>query len=174
METLRNAVPRDEPTPPAKNEERISIFWRVFGGTLVSIAALVVLTLCQYFNNCINELRGDLGHLHDEVHKEIGHLATDLRKDMAHLLENHANLVNKEEYTARVKSIWDSIKELQTLSATVAGLKERCSLHDQQLHNEDERKEMVRELQKLRERLANLEGRQAAAPSAKPTPPGEE
>ena len=55
---LAQAVER-RPEAPAKGEERISLFWRVFGGTLLSIAALVVITLYQQFNGSLNELRVD-------------------------------------------------------------------------------------------------------------------
>src|SRR5690348_2761568 len=42
-EALRGAANGARPgePPPAKTEERISLFWRVFGGTLLSIAALL-------------------------------------------------------------------------------------------------------------------------------------
>src|SRR5438874_345207 len=46
-ETLRSVSVCKEESPPAKadrGEEKISVFWRVFGGTLLSIGALVVMT----------------------------------------------------------------------------------------------------------------------------------
>jgi BMFP domain-containing protein YqiC len=172
LETLRSASSPPEAAPPVK-EERISVFWRIFGGTLLSIGALVVLSLCQYFNNSLNALRGDLARLSEDVHKEIGHLCADLRKDLVRLTENQADLVKKEEYGTRLKSIWDSLKELQALGTTVAALKERSLLQDQQMREETDRKELVRELQQLRERLANLEGRQAASPPGKPAVAGD-
>src|SRR5262249_14264690 len=48
-ETVRNsATPSHQPPQPVKNgDEKISIFWRVFGGTVVSIVALVVITAYQ-------------------------------------------------------------------------------------------------------------------------------
>ena len=172
LETLRSTSTPLEPAPAAK-EERLSVFWRVFGGTMLSIAALVVLSLCQYFNNSLNGLRGDLARVNDDLHKEIGHLTADLRKDLSRLCESQADLVKKDDYAARIKSIWDSMKELQALSATVAGLKERSMLQDQQMRQESERQELVRELHQLRERLANLEGRQATVPASKATTAGE-
>jgi hypothetical protein len=141
---------------PAKGEERLPVFWRVFGATLLSIAALVVITLCQHFSSSLNELRSDLGHLNE-----------DLRKDMARLNESQAHLVPKEEFSTRITSVWNSIKELQTLSSTVAALKEKALVRDEQLREQEERRELVRELQRLRERLATLEGRQEAHPAAK-------
>jgi hypothetical protein len=161
-ESLRNAASTNDSAPAPKGEERISVFWRVFGGTLLSIAALVVLTLCQYFNNNLNELRNDLSRLNEEFRKDLGHLNNDLHKDLGHLNEINANLVTKEDFNNRLKSVWDTIKDLRALGETVASLKERALLHDQQMKSQTERKELIAEIQHLRERLANLEGRQAA------------
>jgi hypothetical protein len=172
-ETLRNAAPAVEATPVAKGEERIPLFWRVFGGTLLSIAALVVLTLGQQFHNSLNELRADLEHLN-----------SDLRKDMSRLSETYGDLVKKDEFSARMRSVWDSIKDLQTDKESFTALKERCAIMQARLQadednckdltrelqqlrearaREEERTELLRELQRLRERLAAMEGRQAAS-----------
>jgi chromosome segregation ATPase len=164
--------------PPAKEEARISIFWRVFGGTLLSIAALVVVTVYQQFTSSLNDLRGELGHLN-----------IDLRKDMSRLSEAQADLVKKDDHNGRLRSVWDSIKELQADKSTVTALKERAAVLQelfkaaeeerkdlvrqlQQLREvkagEEDRKELLRELQRLRERLALLEGRQQGGASVKP------
>ena len=133
------------PEPP-KGEERISIFWRVFGGTLLSIAALVCVTVYQQFSNGINELRNGLNNLH----------------------ETRADLVKKDEFGGRMTSVWSSIKELQAASIAVTAAKERITLLEQQLKaSEEDRKELNREFQRLRERLATLEGQKAAAVSTK-------
>src|SRR5579871_4092035 len=152
-ETLRSTALAGTPVMPAEGEERLPVFWRVFGATLLSIAALVVITLCQHFTSSLNELRSDLSHLNE-----------DLRKDMARLNEGQAHLVQKDEFSTRITSVWNSIKELQALGATVAALKEKTLVREEQLRQQDERQELVRELQRLRERLALLEGRQGAAP----------
>jgi DNA primase large subunit len=85
-----------------------------------------------------------------------------------------------------MRSVWDGIKEVQGGRKALTTLKERCSLLSElfksgaeerrQLSRElqrlreqkagaDERRELVRELHALRERLATLEGRNAAAPA---------
>jgi DNA repair exonuclease SbcCD ATPase subunit len=176
-ESLRSAATEKEPSP-AKDEERISIFWRVFGGTLLSIAALVIITLCQYFNNSLNEVRRDLGQL-----------GTDLRKDLGHLTETKGDLVTKDEFASRLKSVWDNLREIQADHNILTALKERANLLEQRLKNseddrkelarevqhlreqkaiEDDRKELVRELQRLRERLSAMEGRQGVSAAIKP------
>src|SRR5262249_49703584 len=150
-EALRNSSPPapDTAPPPTKHEERMPLFWRVFGGTLLSIAALVILTLCQHFNNSLNELRGELSTLNDRLRKDMGHINADLRKDLNHINETHGDLVRKEEFNSRLKSVWDSVKELRELQVTVSGLKERAMLRDQEVKTEAERKELVLELQRL-------------------------
>ncbi len=117
-ETLRSAaLAGSEQAGLTKGEERISAFWRIFGATFLSIAALVILTLCQHFNNCLNDLRGELGHLNE-----------DLRKELSRLNEAHAEFLKKEEFSFRMKSVWDAMKELREGLASTAGLKERTVL----------------------------------------------
>src|SRR5438132_9997852 len=65
-ETLRNATAQGLlAAASAKGEERIGVFWRVFGGTLLSIVALVCVTVYQQFTSTINELRNDVNHLNE-------------------------------------------------------------------------------------------------------------
>jgi hypothetical protein len=188
-ETLRHAIPDTEPCLPPKGEERISAFWRICGGTLLSITALVALTVCQHFNSSLNELRSDLGRLNEDLRKDLSHLGTDLRKDLNRLGEAQGDLVKKDEYNIRMKSVWDSIKELRDDKAGLNALRERSGFTDQRLKvEEDERKELAREvqrlrevkagddsrkellgeLQRLRERVAAVEGRHTSDPGLKP------
>jgi hypothetical protein len=137
-ETLRHGAASGS-TAMAKGEERISLFWRVFGGTLLSIAALVVVTVYQQFSNSLFELRND----------------------MIHLNEARADLIKKDDFNSRMTSVWNSMKDLQTASTAVTSMRERTALLEQQLKEaESERKDLAREVQQLRERLAVIEGRQ--------------
>lgn len=125
---------------PAKPEEKISVFWRVFGGTLLSIAALVLMSVYQGLSSNINELRNDL---------------TRVR-------EVQVDMVKKDEVNNRLTSIWNTMKELTN---EVPALKTRAAILESQLTAaEKERKELAREVQLLRERLATVEGKQSAAP----------
>ena len=113
-----------------------------------------------------------------------------LRKELSRVNETNADLLKKEEFSFRMKSVWDGMKELREGLSSIAGLKERAVLTDQRLKtNEEEQKELVREiqrlrelkagqdgrielvgeLQRLRERLAAVEGRQAVTPAEKIT-----
>lgn len=192
---------------PAKHEEKISVFWRVFGGTILSIAALVAIQAYQAQASNIHELRSDQNRL----------------REMA------SDFVKKDEFATRTTSMWNRLQELQNLSATVTvagnrltaieakaehlekdrkdiqtsivqltGLRDKIGqleehkkiaeqdhkdvlalqaavqhLRDKDLimerkllDAEAERKELTRELQALRERLAKLEGQQQTPPPA--------
>jgi chromosome segregation ATPase len=167
-----------------KAEERISVFWRVFGGTLLSIAALVCINLFQQFSNSISECRANINRLN----------------------ESRGDLVKMDDFNTRISSVWNSVKEMQTANAAVSALKERSAIMEQQVKashdqlgdrlaglasslkdlelanaailalkersalleqqikaGEDERKELARELQRVRERQAALESRLTVA-----------
>ena len=172
-ETLRNSASGGV---PAKREEGLSAYWKVFGGTLLSVGALAIITLCQHFNGRLNALQADASYQN-----------TDFRKDLIHLGEAQAELLKKEEFNSRLKSVWDSITHLQDAAALLAAMKERAALTEQQLRvageerkevmrevqqlrekqaADQERRELLAELQALRERLAALEGRKHERPAA--------
>lgn len=195
--TLRvpEAVPADY--PKGHHDDRLSVFWRVFGGTILSIFALVAITIYNNLQNNINELRTELSRSN----------------------EARAELVKKEEFNARTQNIWDRVQTLQDLRVTVTGLKEqvgnltdkqgdvksvreqlaaveqrlkaaeddrkalaraeltiatleqKSAARDAQLKvGEDERKEMARQLAELRERLAKVEGMAEVKPMPKSAP----
>lgn len=183
-------------------EERLSLFWRVFGGTALSIVALVAITLYNNQTSSINELRAEVSRVN----------------------EARAELVKKEEFNARNQNMWDRIQAIQELRVTVTGLKEQMAgigekqadvkavrdalmaieqrlkaaeddhkalakaeltitaleqktvARDAQLKAaEDDRKDMARQLQELRERLAKVEGVTETKPMPKSsgTPKGD-
>jgi len=168
-ETLRNAAHRHiHRTDKAKEEGGISLFWRVFGGTIFSIVALVIITAYTQMTGTISDLRKELTQV-------------------------QADLLKKDEFNSRLTSMWNSIKELQTANNSQAALNEHFKLVDQQLDkqaqsrdeerkdfqrnveerrktSEDERKELQHRIDELcqkvqsqAERLAALEGRQSSA-----------
>ncbi len=64
IETLRSS--RDSSQPRTKSEEdKMSVFWRVFGGTLLSIAALAAITLFNSVTGNITELRAEVSRLNE-------------------------------------------------------------------------------------------------------------
>jgi hypothetical protein len=143
-ETLRSAgAPHHQ--PPAKPaEEKVSLFWRIFGGTILSIVALVVITAYQSVSNTI----------------------ADLRNGISHLNETKADFVKKDENAASRTRTWDRMAEIQKEAAAanaaaqqgLTALQEKSVARDQQLKQiEEEHKELLKEVQSLRERLARVE-----------------
>jgi hypothetical protein len=129
------------PGHTSQGEERISIFWRVFGGAILSIAGLVLITIYQGLNNTLNELRNDVVHLN----------------------ESRADLMKKDEFNTRSTLIWNSMKEMNAGITGLAGLRDRSALLEQQLKvAEDERKALALRVDELRLKIATLEGRQAS------------
>ena len=144
-ETLRNAAapPVALPAAPSKGEERISLFWRVFGGTILSIGALVVITVYQSFASSL----------------------TDLRSSISHVNEVQANLATKDDLTTKATALWNASKDV---TAQTADLKTRTALLETQLRSaEEDRKELTREVQSLREQVHALELRQTDAAKKK-------
>jgi hypothetical protein len=179
-EALRSAAApagADAP-PPAKGEDRVPVLWRVFGGTVLSVLALVALTVYQQFSGALADLRGELGHLSKEVRADLGRLS-----------EAQGEAVKQDKFAAAMKYAWDAIKELRDDRAALTAVKERVSVlaetfkvseeqqkelarEVQQLRElraaEDERKALMGEVQRLRERLSLLEGKQGAPPGGAP------
>ncbi len=89
---LHNAQSGSARNHASDEQGGISVFWRVFGGTIVSIAALAGITIYNSFNNQISELR-------NEIHK---------------LNEARAELIKKDEFSSRVNSYSDRVLQLQT------------------------------------------------------------
>jgi hypothetical protein len=130
-----------------RTEEKISVFWRVFGGTILSITALMIINAYQSLDKNIHEVRTDLSKWR----------------------ETSGEFIRKDEYNSRTTKMWDGIRESQAVDPKVTVLATRVSAQEAQLATADhERKEMLRELLQLRERLAKLEGQQEAKPTVKP------
>ena len=105
-ETARSAA---ESSAPGKSEstsdEKVSLFWRVFGGTILSIVALISITLYNGMSSSISELR------------------TELNRER----EARAELVKKDEFNSRTTSQYERIRSLDGLKVELEALKERIS-----------------------------------------------
>jgi DNA repair exonuclease SbcCD ATPase subunit len=148
-EVLRLASePRTEGPADAKSEDRWATFWKLCGATLLSITALVLITVYNQFSSSINELRVSLNQ-------------TNLAC---------AELVKNEEFKTRNTSIWNKIQELQTLNATITGLSERLkAAEDMHRHLQTNDKEVSAALQNglanAKDRLSILDERVRSAES---------
>jgi chromosome segregation ATPase len=107
LETARSSAEssgKGAEEPKKKEEEHVSLFWRIFGGTILSIVALVSITL---FNNMSSSI-------------------TELRAEVSREREARAELVKKEEVNTRVTNLYERIRNLDTLKVEMQALKERA------------------------------------------------
>ena len=104
-ETLRSASQSTTKAAGGNDDEKMSLFWRVFGGTILSIVALVGITIYNNISSSISELR-------NEVSRER---------------EARAELVKKDEYNTRNQSQYERIRAAEGLKADLEGLKERTN-----------------------------------------------
>src|SRR5262249_47485429 len=141
---------RSKDEAPAKSgEEKISLFWRVFGGTILSIAALVLLTIYQSLAGNIHDLRTEIGQL-KEGKAELAK-ATDLgalRGEIGQIREAKGDYVKKDEFANSKTLIWNRFQEVQAtlagLSNSATGLKENLTHLDGEIKSfKGERKEML-------------------------------
>lgn len=120
-----------------KRSPGMSIFWGISGGSLIGAVGFVLLTLYQQYDNSV----------------------TELERDLKHFNESCAGLIRKEDFSNRTKSQWEAI---QKLDKALSEKSERISVleHEVKTHIEQDR-ELAREVQRLRERLAAVEGKQS-------------
>jgi DNA repair exonuclease SbcCD ATPase subunit len=106
LETARSAAESSsgqKPIEPKKDEEHMSLFWRVFGGTILSIVALVAMTL---YNNLTSSV-------------------SDLRADLNREREARADLVKKDDFNNRVTSVYERLRGIDAVKVELEGLKEK-------------------------------------------------
>ena len=141
-ETMRVATPALEAHRP---EEKISIFWRIFGGTILSITALVAIQAYQALANNIHELRSDQNRL-----REVA-----------------ADFVKKDEFASRNTSLWNRLQDLQNLNTNVTVVSSRlAALETQTLQADKERKDTqtaIVQLSSLREKVAQVDDNKKVA-----------
>jgi hypothetical protein len=98
------AAAQPPPREGKPEEEKVSLFWRIFGGTILSMVTLGVITLYNGLSSNISELRADL----------------------AREREARADLVKKDEFSARSTSLYERIRAHDALKVELEGLKERA------------------------------------------------
>jgi hypothetical protein len=133
--------PREE--KENKPDEQLPLFWKMCSAALLSISALISVTLYNQLNTAANQLHGDVGQLRDE----LGRLRHDL--------------VPKDDYTLRLEQIVKGIKDNQASNkAALEMWRERAQ--EQKTTVADLRqqiKALERDLQSMREQLSILEQR---------------
>ncbi|WP_020468990.1 AAA family ATPase [Zavarzinella formosa] len=138
--TLGNAGHHQENLPksrrrqaePSSGDERISLFWRVFGGTIFSIVALALVTVYNNLNATITELRNEVSRAN----------------------EARSELVKKEEFNSRTQSFWNKLQEVQELRGMLTGMKDQMGGLTE---NRSEQKSMIERVSVFEQRLKSAE-----------------
>jgi hypothetical protein len=135
-ETLR---PPQVAVEPHRAEEKISLFWRVFGGTILSITALVAIQAYQALANNIHELRSDQNRL-----REVA-----------------ADFVKKDEFASRTSNLWNRLQDIQNINANVTVMGTKLSaIEAQAVQADKERKDTsaaIGQLTGMREKVAQID-----------------
>ncbi len=133
LDAASRAYPPAHPLPHSPTGPRRYLLWGM-GGTILSVIGFIAMLLFEQYNGLVAELRADLKHFY-ETQSEL------VRKDA--LRHFHERL---REFTKEVEA------------SNIA----RAQMEHELRASERAREELTRELQRLRERLASVEGRQAA------------
>jgi predicted nucleic acid-binding Zn-ribbon protein len=167
---------------PKGDDEKLSIYWRVFGGTILSICALVGVTLFNNLNSTLADFRSAIDRANETRAKADG----EIRAELAKMAETRVDLIRKDEVQTRVTNIYERIQGLQNQNNTqnanltsvkteIDGLKERVNrsgsdidavkkdmataldlLRKDQSATTDALKKDIAAMDGIKERLANL------------------
>lgn len=188
-ETIRNIHDSSSRVKARGEEDRLSLFWRVFGGTILSIVALVAVTVFNSMYSSIAELRNEVTRLNeakadsakkDDVsvirsqvaiqagyRSEIDSLKERASKYRAEIedakKDTQARLeLAKKEHDAELKLAKDELLRVrQDVDKNQAADLERRDQRTAQMKVVDETlKEIQKNLLESREKIARLEGQQ--------------
>ncbi|MBX9584842.1 MAG: hypothetical protein K2X87_31445 [Gemmataceae bacterium] len=122
-ETLRAvaAAHQRDAAPAPKDEEKMSVFWRVFGGTILSIAALVSITLYNNLQSGITELRAELAREREAT------AGLAKKEDLDKEREARAAFAKKDDLDARLTKQYERIRAVEGFKADLEALRERVA-----------------------------------------------
>ncbi len=125
-----------------KSRGRTALFWSI-GGTVLSGIGFIALALFEQYNDSLTELRHDLKHFN----------------------ETSADFVKKEGLRRFMTRVKGGLKQVETAEAA------RLQMEHELRASEQDRRDLTHEMQRLRERLAAVEGRQAVTAVVVPAVP---
>jgi septal ring factor EnvC (AmiA/AmiB activator) len=135
QDLLHHDVATHHATPTGKTKYR-AMLWGA-GGTLLSVVGFIALALFEQYNSMLAELRRDLKHFN----------------------ETSGEYVKKESVQKYKEQMRECLKEIQASNAA------RAQLEQELKASEKTRDQLLHEVQRMAERLAYIEGRQAAPPT---------
>jgi hypothetical protein len=134
--TDASAVDHAHPSAPSSplRKGHSTLFWGL-GGTVLSALGFVALALFEQYNGMISELRSDLKHFN----------------------ETSSEFVKRDSFQRLREQTKEHFKEVQEVTGT------KAQLEHELMASEKAREEAARELHRIRERLAFVEGQQSPA-----------
>lgn len=157
-------------------EDNTPLWIKFFGGSILSMGFLSIITLTGYLVSNLNSLQTQINLINSEVvtkrdfnerYKGLWDAQTLSDKNNNENIQNAKERLNslesllRERQTALEKYevlIKDIQKNMETSNKEIAGYKERLGLFEIQLNTlRDENKQLQKDLQTLRERTAALE-----------------
>lgn len=137
MQALQVAASTGTPVKKS-DDEKVSIFWRVFGGAIVSVAALAGFTLYNTISSNISELRMENSRLKDDV------ATFRTRAD-----DNRREIDSMKERMNKYRAEMDVSKKEQCV--VTDGMKKDLTTVE---------KDLQKALAEVREKVARMEGQQ--------------
>lgn len=131
-------------------------FWKIFGGTVVGMITLLLVTI---FGNLRNEM-SDNKH---ELSTQINELRADIRQDRDSFGSFKERLVGVEQSYSK-EQVQGLVQSLTTLTETVNSQKEKLAAMETGVSStkedikvvREEYKELSKQLQEVREKVASL------------------
>ena len=155
-------------------EDHTPLWIKIFGGSILSIAFLCVITLTGYIVSNLNSIQIQVNTINaDMISKKDFAGQSKLIWDGIKLeSDSTAELkerINTLEQVARDRQLWtdkcevkltDSAKAMESANKEIAALKERANAVEAQLNQfREEHRQLQKDLQLLRERVAAIEGK---------------
>jgi predicted nucleic acid-binding Zn-ribbon protein len=167
------SVAADEaPAPPAEEKKESSgLTWKVVSGLA---AGLVLSAVGAAYHNVQSQLRAIKG--------SIASASKEMRGEVSRLSKSQNGMTKKDELNTRLRNVWDRLKELQAGRTDLTSLRERCALlgelykageaeraalaeqvrkMKEKGRAAEEKAELTRQVNALRERIASLESKPA-------------
>lgn len=131
-------------------KEDVPTVWKIFGGAIVSIIFMLIVTIFGYIINNVNSIQTNINNL-------------------------NADMVKKSEFNERVTNIWGTLRDVNSLkdrmnlveqrNTNIDSLRERTTSVDARVTSleaqvktlQEENRSQAKDIQALRERVAVLE-----------------
>jgi hypothetical protein len=152
--------PPEEMPREKKHDDGVPLFWRLCSATVVSITALVAVTLYNQLSASVNSLRSEITVLRTELNALRDRANNDLVKKEDHnqrLLATAALIEKAQASTKASLEAWRERNQEQEKSTKSALSDLKQQLREMQIEN-----------QQLRERLASVETREGSTGNARP------